>query len=200
MVRHCRSPISANPTVPIDFRSGSSGFRDTTGSGAEYDEYEGADNFEEQPQPYRSASASTSRSATKPQPPPKTAAKVEKPVEKAKEVNLFDFDDDPVAAPTLGSAPAATAAGDGGLPLVSAVTDDFQMSLTTFKRRQACSLRCLPLRSPRPEMPASSTSLARPPSHRLPLSRPKLTHECHPCPALFHRPQLQLPPHQIIPA
>lgn len=99
-----------------DYRSSSRGFRDRAGSGAEYDEYEGADDFEEQPRP--SISASTSRSSSKPQPPPKSTTKVEKPVdkpmEKPKEVNLFDFDDDPVSAPaTSVPAPLAPVAADG---------------------------------------------------------------------------------------
>lgn len=64
---------------------------------AEYDEYEGADDFDE---PRRTGSSSTNRTS-RPQPPPKSAPKVSKPVEKPKEVNLFDFgDDEPAPAPT----------------------------------------------------------------------------------------------------
>jgi epsin len=95
-------------------------FRDTS-SAAEYDEYEGADDFDEAPR--RTTSASTSRSgggasSSRPQPPPKSAAPKEKPVEKPKEVNLFDFgDEDEAAAPAPATGFAAPAApilgGDG---------------------------------------------------------------------------------------
>ena len=63
---------------------------------AEYDEYEGADDFDnEAPPSRRTTLGSTSRAGSRPQPPPKSAPKVDKkPIEKPKEVNLFDFDDD----------------------------------------------------------------------------------------------------------
>ena len=86
--------------------------RESPSQAVEYDEYEGADDFEAGPR--RTGSTSTNRT-TRPQPPPKSTAK---PVEKPKEVNLFDFgDDEPPAAP----APAAAASqnilgGDGTFP------------------------------------------------------------------------------------
>lgn len=77
----------------------------------EYDEYEGADDFDEEP-PRRTA-ASSSRSA-RPAVPPKTAAKAPaKPVEKPKEVNLFDFDDDDTPAAPAQAPAAADFGGDG---------------------------------------------------------------------------------------
>ncbi|KGB78752.2 ENTH domain-containing protein c [Cryptococcus deuterogattii R265] len=84
-----------------DFRSSSRGFRDTSSSQSQFDEYEGADDFDEQP-PRRTTSISRSVA----QAPPKPVAK-EKEVEKPKEVNLFDFDDEPLATPA--AAPAVTA-------------------------------------------------------------------------------------------
>ena len=98
-------------SMTTDFRSSSRGFRDQTGSGAEFDEYEGADDFDQPPR--RSASASTSRVGNRPQPPPKTAPKPEKPVEKPKEMNLFDFDDDPTPAVAPSSGPVAPPPVDG---------------------------------------------------------------------------------------
>ena len=63
-------------------------------------------------------SASTSRTSSKPQPPPKVAPKEENPivkaVEKPKEINLFDFDDDPTPAVTSPAPPQpAPISGDG---------------------------------------------------------------------------------------
>lgn len=84
-----------------DFRSSSRGFRDSSAQQSQFDEYEGADDFDEQP-PRRTTSISRSTA----QAPPKPVAK-EKEVEKPKEINLFDFDDEPVATPA--AAPAATA-------------------------------------------------------------------------------------------
>ncbi|GFZ51112.1 ENTH domain-containing protein [Saitozyma sp. JCM 24511] len=98
-------------------------FRDTS-SAAEYDEYEGADDFDEAPR--RTTSASTSRSgggasSSRPQPPPKSAAPKEKPVEKPKEVNLFDFGDEdeapaPAPAPSFAAPAAPILGGDGMSP------------------------------------------------------------------------------------
>ncbi|CAD6575947.1 MAG: Epsin-3, clathrin recruitment and traffic between the Golgi and endosome [Tremellales sp. Tagirdzhanova-0007] len=102
-----------------EFRSSSRGFRDQTGSGAEFDEYEGADDFDQPPR--RSTSASASRTSNRPQPPPKTAVKPEKPVEKPKEMNLFDFDDDPTPAVAPSSGPVGSSAGDDEF-------DDFQQA------------------------------------------------------------------------
>lgn len=94
-----------------DFRSSSRGFRDTSSSQSQFDEYEGADDFDEQP-PRRTTSISRSVA----QAPPKPVAK-EKEVEKPKEVNLFDFDDEPLATPAAAPAVTASAApavdGDG---------------------------------------------------------------------------------------
>lgn len=94
-----------------DFRSSSRGFRDTSAQQSQFDEYEGADDFDDQP-PRRTTSISRSTA----QAPPKPVAK-EKEVEKPKEINLFDFDDEPVAAPATASAATANAApavgGDG---------------------------------------------------------------------------------------
>ncbi|AAW46544.1 hypothetical protein CNL05210 [Cryptococcus deneoformans JEC21] len=87
-----------------DFRSSSRGFRDTSAQQSQFDEYEGADDFDDQP-PRRTTSISRSTA----QAPPKPVAK-EKEVEKPKEINLFDFDDEPVAAPATASAATANAA------------------------------------------------------------------------------------------
>jgi len=109
----------------------------------EYDEYEGADDFEDAAQPpRRTGSAATSNSSRRPNPPPKNEPKAAKPVEKPKEVNLFDFDD---GEPVFTSAPAAAAApanvmadGTSYLPpfIVSDVLivddfDDFQSGPST---------------------------------------------------------------------
>lgn len=94
------------------------------GAPAEYDEYEGADDFEDDQPPRRAPSSSSNR---RPNPPPKneprkkeTLQAPEPPAQKPKEVNLFDFDDDeaaPAPAPaTATSAPVASAnilGGDG---------------------------------------------------------------------------------------
>ncbi|KAK8853491.1 hypothetical protein IAR55_004198 [Kwoniella newhampshirensis] len=106
-----------------DYRSSSRGFRDTAAQQVEYDEYEGADDFEED-QPRRTPAASTSRS-TRTSAPPKPVAKESKPAEKPKEVNLFDFgDDDEVSAP----APAAAAAAAASLVGGDDDFDDFQQA------------------------------------------------------------------------
>ncbi|WVF67389.1 hypothetical protein IAT40_002145 [Kwoniella sp. CBS 6097] len=102
-----------------EYRSSSRNFRESS-SKQEYDEYEGADDFDDQP-PRRSAHASSSTrpsgSSRASAAPPKPVAKEQKPVEKPKEVNLFDFDDEPVSAPA--PAPAASFGGDDDF-------DDFQ--------------------------------------------------------------------------
>ncbi|WWD19925.1 hypothetical protein CI109_104397 [Kwoniella shandongensis] len=104
-----------------DYRSSSRGFRDTAAKAVEYDEYEGADDFEGDQPPRRTAAASTSRSA-RTSAPPKPVAKESKPVEKPKEVNLFDFgDDDVLSAPAPAPAAAATLGGDDDF-------DDFQQA------------------------------------------------------------------------
>jgi len=95
---------------------------------AEYDEYEGADDFDDDQPPRRAPSASSSR---RPNPPPKSEPRqkdvpkaTEAPAPKAKEVNLFDFDDDepaPASAPApAAAAPAASSnilGGDGEFAL-----------------------------------------------------------------------------------
>lgn len=88
-------------------RASSSGaFRDTSSRQPEYDEYEGADDFDERPPRSASANASRSGRSSAPPKPPKEQPKAKQP-----EVNLFDFDDDePVAAPA--AAPAAAAPVD----------------------------------------------------------------------------------------
>ena len=88
----------------------------------EYDEYEGADDFESGP-PRRStpnsASSQSRPSSSRPQPPPKSRAPpkaeavVEQPKEKVKEVDLFDFADDEPVAPAGGSSAAPILGGDG---------------------------------------------------------------------------------------
>ncbi|WWC72302.1 uncharacterized protein I206_106264 [Kwoniella pini CBS 10737] len=92
-----------------EYRSSSRNFRDTSAK-TEYDEYEGADDFDDQP-PRRTAPSSSrpiGSSRT-----PKPVAKEDKPVEKPKEVNLFDFDDEPApSAPA--PAPAAINNSFGG--------------------------------------------------------------------------------------
>ena len=108
------------PQKKTEFRSSSRGFRDQTGSGAEFDEYEGADDFDQPPR--RSTSASASRTSNRPQPPPKTAVKPEKPVEKPKEMNLFDFDDDPTPAVAPSSGPVGSSAGDGACHVLPRAT------------------------------------------------------------------------------
>ncbi|WVW86480.1 hypothetical protein I302_108528 [Kwoniella bestiolae CBS 10118] len=91
-----------------EYRSSSRTFRDTSAK-TEYDEYEGADDFDDQP-PRRTAPASSSRVASgASHRAPKPVAKEEKPVEKPKEVNLFDFDDEPAPAPAPAPAPVAQA-------------------------------------------------------------------------------------------
>ncbi|WWC64895.1 uncharacterized protein I303_107509 [Kwoniella dejecticola CBS 10117] len=91
-----------------EYRSSSRTFRDTSAK-TEYDEYEGADDFDDQPS--RRAASSSSR-PTGSSRPPKPVAKEEKPVEKPKEVNLFDFDDEPTpAAPAAAPAVANNSLG-----------------------------------------------------------------------------------------
>ena len=81
----------------------------------EYDEYEGADDFEDSgAPPRRTRSAATSSSSRRPNPPPKNEPKASKPAEKPKEVNLFDFDDDePVSAPAQAAAAPSNVMEDG---------------------------------------------------------------------------------------
>lgn len=111
-----------------DFRSSSRGFRDTSSSQSQFDEYEGADDFDDQP-PRRTTSISRSVA----QAPPKPVAKEE--VDKPKEVNLFDFDDEPVATPaavpavTASAAPAVGGDGESQLHAPSFVTDMFSRRL-----------------------------------------------------------------------
>lgn len=100
---------------------------------AEFDEYEGADDFADT----RRTGSSTSQRTARPQPPPKGTPRAAKAVEKPKEVNLFDFGDDE-PAPAAPVAPAAKQGdlfgGDGelnGLHIASKANcvddfDDFQ--------------------------------------------------------------------------
>ncbi|TXT13089.1 hypothetical protein VHUM_01490 [Vanrija humicola] len=92
----------------------SSGFRDSSNRRQSYDEYEGADDFDEQP-PRRGGASSSSGAGRAPAAPPKPPKEQPKP----KEVNLFDFDDEPVAAAPA-AAPAAAAA-----PVDAFGDDDF---------------------------------------------------------------------------
>jgi epsin len=70
---------------------------------AEFDEYEGADDFADT----RRTGSSTSQRTARPPPPPKGTPRAPKVVEKPKEVNLFDFGDDE-PAPAAPPAPVAT--------------------------------------------------------------------------------------------
>jgi epsin len=96
--------------LSIDYRR-----RASPQAAAEFDEYEGADDFADT----RRIGSSTSQRTARPQPPPKGTPRAAKPVEKPKEVNLFDFGDDEPAT----VAPVAPAAakqedlfgGDGKL-------------------------------------------------------------------------------------
>ncbi|WRT69935.1 uncharacterized protein IL334_006926 [Kwoniella shivajii] len=105
-----------------EYRSSSRGFRDTTAK-QDFDEYEGADDFDDQP-PRRTTTASTSRAgaSANTRAPPKPVAKEEKHVEKPKEVNLFDFDDEP--APVASASAPAAAPNLGG----DDDFDDFQQA------------------------------------------------------------------------
>jgi epsin len=104
--------------------SSSGGFQDT--GRQEYDEYEGADDFDERParsSPTASSRASGKAPASRTSAPPPAPPK---PAPLKKEVNLFDFDDDePAAAPATASAataaPAVDAFGDDDF-------DDFQQA------------------------------------------------------------------------
>lgn len=82
----------------------SSSWNRNQGADTGFDEYEGADDFDDQP-PRRGTPASGTASraptgASRPQPPPKASgagtarSQPAKPAEKPKEVNLFDFDDE----------------------------------------------------------------------------------------------------------
>lgn len=96
-------PVDSGP----DYRR-----RASPAAAVEYDEYEGADDFAET---RRTGSTTTTRTA-RPQPPPKSTPRAAKPVEKPKEVNLFDFGDDEIAAPapaTTNSASQNILGGDG---------------------------------------------------------------------------------------
>ncbi|WWC95069.1 hypothetical protein V866_001921 [Kwoniella sp. B9012] len=112
-----------------EYRSSSRTFRDTSAK-TEYDEYEGADDFDDQPPRRTAPSSSRATSGASHRAPPKPVAKEEKPVEKPKEVNLFDFDDDepassaPAAAPAPPAAAAPSFGGDDDF-------DDFQQAPST---------------------------------------------------------------------
>lgn len=87
----------------------------------EYDEYEGADDFDTRRQSPGSGRASTHASRP-PQAPPKPPKDEPKKEQKQPEVNLFDFDDEPAAPAAQPSAPATApvdAFGDDDF-------DDFQ--------------------------------------------------------------------------
>ncbi|KAL7423875.1 Epsin-3, clathrin recruitment and traffic between the Golgi and endosome [Cryptotrichosporon argae] len=95
-----------------DYRSRST-YREST-QAADYDEYEGADDFDDRPSSTRRSGPSSSsatptsyRPSVASPPAPKPVAK--EPV-KPKEVNLFDFDDEPVSAPAAAPAPVPAAA------------------------------------------------------------------------------------------
>ncbi|EIW66127.1 hypothetical protein TREMEDRAFT_70257 [Tremella mesenterica DSM 1558] len=118
-----------------------------------YDEYEGADDFADEPRerPHRAASQETRRGGgsvraeTKPTPPPK---KEEKKPEK--EVNLFDFADDD---PAPGLKPSASMDDD---------FDDFQQAPVTQSVNQPVNTNLFDLldSTPAPSIPTPSVSLA----------------------------------------
>ena len=100
----------------------------------EYDEYEGADDFEDSgAPPRRTGSAATSSSSRRPNPPPKNEPKASKPVEKPKEVNLFDFDDDePVSAPAPAAAAPSNVMEDGESRPISPETKFTPLTVDDF--------------------------------------------------------------------
>lgn len=106
-------------------RTSSSGFQDSQ-QRTEYDEYEGADDFDERPPrtSSRGTASSGRNAASAPSAPPKGSAK--RAAEPPKKVaNLLDFDDDePTPAPA--AAPAAAAAPSAGDAFGDDDFDDFQ--------------------------------------------------------------------------
>ncbi|WVQ82095.1 hypothetical protein IAT38_004223 [Cryptococcus sp. DSM 104549] len=141
-----------------DYRSSSRGFKDTSAQQTQFDEYEGADDFDDQP-PRRTASVSTrtsSRAAGGSSAPPKPVAKEAKKVEKPKEVNLFDFDDDEPLAPPAAAAPALVAGSDDDF-------DDFQQAPSAAPAPAAASK---PANANVFDLLNSAPSSAPPPSHQ----------------------------------
>nr|ODO01221.1 ENTH domain-containing protein c [Cryptococcus depauperatus CBS 7855] len=104
-----------------DYRSSLRSFRDTSSQQPQYEEYEGADDFDEPPRRTTSISHKTS-SRTGATVPPKTVSK-DKKVGNVKEVNLFDFDDEPVSSLAPAITNAAPVAADDDF-------DDFQSAVS----------------------------------------------------------------------
>ncbi|WVQ77787.1 hypothetical protein IAR50_007477 [Cryptococcus sp. DSM 104548] len=118
-------------SVSDHYRSAPRGFHDSSQQQAQFDEYEGADDFDDQPPPRRTTSMSTRTSSRVASggAPPKPVAKEEKKAEKPKEVNLFDFDDEPLAASVPAAAPAAAPAASSSV--LDDDFDDFQSAAPT---------------------------------------------------------------------
>ncbi|KAK4689446.1 hypothetical protein P7C73_g664, partial [Tremellales sp. Uapishka_1] len=165
-----------------DYRPRGSTFRDTTAS-AGYDEYEGADDFEED-QPPASSRRSTSISARPTKTPTKAPPKAETKVEPIKEVNLFDFGDDDIggsaSAPISAPAPVPAAGGFGDDDF-----DDFQQAPSVAPTSTAPSpaaapkpnnifdlLDSAPSSSPQVQSRAPALSLSQPPMYT---SQPSFT-------------------------
>lgn len=143
-----------------EYRGGSSsgyggrsgGFRESEGRKS-YDEYEGADNFDDGP-PRRTSSArtnNTSSSRSNSTQPPKPVPKEEP----KKEVNLFDFDDEPAAPAAAPAAPAAAA------PAIDAFgDDDFDDFQSAASPAPAASSSTSPAPAPAPAASANANLFA----------------------------------------
>jgi hypothetical protein len=108
LVSHVQAYLQTAADIALEYRRGGS----SSQRPASFDEYEGADDFDEQPR--RSNSAAS-------RPPMPVAKTAEPPQPKAKqpEVDLFSFgDDEPVAAPAAqASAPLASLDGQSSFLL-----------------------------------------------------------------------------------
>ncbi|BEI84496.1 hypothetical protein CcaverHIS002_0411000 [Cutaneotrichosporon cavernicola] len=103
-----------------DYR-GSSARASSSQQRQEYDEYEGADDFDSR-RPSNGSGGASAQASRPTQAPPKPPKDEPKKQQKQPEVNLFDFDDEPVASAAQPAAPAAApvdAFGDDDF-------DDFQ--------------------------------------------------------------------------
>ncbi|ODN98046.1 hypothetical protein I350_07688 [Cryptococcus amylolentus CBS 6273] len=128
-------------SVSDHYRSAPRGGFNDSSQQTQFDEYEGADDFDDQPPPRRTTSVShrTSSRVASGGAPPKPVAKEEKKAEKPKEVNLFDFDDEPLSASVPAAAPAASSSVLDGDFIFHSVTHPANVDIDDFDDFQSAA-------------------------------------------------------------